>query len=317
MLGPYVGSDGAGLTGLTVTQSALMLSKNGAAFVAKNETTNASHRILGYYSAMFDNTDVGSLGILLIVSSAANALPVRHSFAVLPSSVYDAMVNGSAIFQTNLVQWLGTAPNALVSNRVDATVGAIQNVVVTSAAFAQDGIDRIVNNVWDEPLSETRTGSSYGVKVQSLFTTAVGQVSVGSLTVNSAALTQDGIDRIVNNVWDEPLSETRVGSSYGVKVQSFFTTDVGQVSVGSLQVTSAALTPSGVQRMANIFSVDIRSISVSINDRSPANALRALRNRITTSGGLTVYAEDDTTAVWTGALTTNASAAPIVESDPA
>jgi hypothetical protein len=53
------------------------------------------------------------------------------------------------------------------------------------------------------------------------------------------------------------------------------------------------------------------------SDRSPLQALRALRNRITTSGGLTVYRENDTTAAWTATLTTNASAAPIVESDPA
>ena len=47
------------------------------------------------------------------------------------------------------------------------------------------------------------------------------------------------------------------------------------------------------------------------------NALRAIRNRVTTSGFITVYADNDSTAVWTAAITTNASANPIVEQDPA
>lgn len=191
MLGAWVGSDGVGLSGLTITQSTIMLSKNGTAFVAKDETTNASHQILGYYSAMFNNTDTGSLGSLLVVSSAANALPVKNEFTVLPAQVYDSLVLGSGHLQTN--------------------VATIQASIITSAALAASGIDR----------------------------------------------------------------------------------------------------------MANLLAVDMSSITSTIAARSPINALRVLRNRITTSGGLTVYAENDTTAVWTGALTTDASASPIIESNPA
>lgn len=212
MLGPFTGSDGAALTGLTITQSTLMLSKDGTAFVAKNETTNGSHRILGYYSAMFNETDTGSLGRLLVVSSAAAALPVWHEYTVLPTSVYDFMIAGSIRQDVNLVTWRGTAPNALASNRVDASVGAMADAVVTSAALAAGGIER----------------------------------------------------------------------------------------------------------MANLNAVDISSISVAIAARSPANALRAMRNRVTSSGTvLTVYGENDSTAVWTATLTVNNSAGFIVEVEPA
>lgn len=188
MIGPYTGSDGVALAGLTLTQSEIMLSKNGAAFVAKNETTNGSHRILGMYSAMFNDTDLNTAGRLKVVSSAAAALPVWHDFTVLPTSVFDYM----------------------------------------------------------------------------------------------------------------------------------FATGIQQVALGSSVVTSAAFAVGGVQRMANMFAVDMSSISVAISARSPVNALRAIRNRITSSGQvMAVYAEDDTTAVWTATLTTNASADPIVESNPA
>jgi hypothetical protein len=51
--------------------------------------------------------------------------------------------------------------------------------------------------------------------------------------------------------------------------------------------------------------------------RSILNALRFLRNKWSISGGtLTVTKEDDTTSAWTAALTTNASADPVVSSDP-
>ena len=192
MLGPWTGSDGIALTGLTITQSMLMLSKNGTTFVAKNETTNGSHSRLGFYSAMFNNTDTGSLGCLKVVSSAAAALLVWHDFIVLPASEYDARILGSVLQNVN--------------------VHGMSNAVVTSAALAAGGVDK----------------------------------------------------------------------------------------------------------MANMLAVGIASYTAAIADRSPASALRAIRNRVTTSGTvMTVYGEDDTTAVWTGTITVNASADPIVEINPA
>ena len=52
--------------------------------------------------------------------------------------------------------------------------------------------------------------------------------------------------------------------------------------------------------------------------RSPLNAIRFLRNKWDVAGGvLTVKKEDDATTAWTAAITSNASAKPIVGSDPA
>lgn len=89
-----------------------------------------------------------------------------------------------------------------------------------------------------------------------------------------------------------------------------------QVALGATVISSAAFASSGIQRMANLLSVDMSSISVPINARSPVNALRILRNRVTTSGQLVVYGEDDVTAVWTGAVTAAGSASLITEIDP-
>lgn len=52
--------------------------------------------------------------------------------------------------------------------------------------------------------------------------------------------------------------------------------------------------------------------------RTPRQALRALRNKVSISGGImTVTKEDDSTASWTAAVTTSASADPITAVDPA
>jgi hypothetical protein len=51
--------------------------------------------------------------------------------------------------------------------------------------------------------------------------------------------------------------------------------------------------------------------------RSPLNALRALRNKVSVAAGtLTVTKEDDLTAAWTGAVTTDATASPVTGIDP-
>jgi hypothetical protein len=189
-LGPFVSSDGVGLVSLTISPQLIRLSKNEGNFAAKTlVASNAIHNENAWYSTIFDNTDTGSVGRLLMACSIATALPVWKEYVVLPTSIYDYFIQGSVL----------------------------QNVALGRSAI-----------------------------------------------------------------------------------------DSGALAVG------------GVERLANLFTVDLSSLSIAVNARSPANALRAVRNRVTTSGTvMTVYGEDDTTAVWTGTITTNASADPIVEVNPA
>lgn len=52
--------------------------------------------------------------------------------------------------------------------------------------------------------------------------------------------------------------------------------------------------------------------------RTPRQALRILRNKVSSAAGtMTVTKEDDSTSSWTAALTTDAAAQPIVTIDPA
>ncbi len=71
-----------------------------------------------------------------------------------------------------------------------------------------------------------------------------------------------------------------------------------------------------IQMFREIWKNDMANASGEAS-RSPLNAVRLLRNKVTTSGGLTVYKEDDSTSAWTGTLTSDAAAEHITSIDPA
>lgn len=154
MIGPFVGSDGGGLVSLTVSPELLRVSKDGGTFAAKNLTaSNAIHNENAYYATVFDDTDTGSLGRLLVACSIDTALPLWQEFTVLPTSIYDAWVEGSVRQDVNLLTWRGTAPNALSSSRVDATVGAMQDTVITSAAIEGSAPTRFTDDLLAKDMS--------------------------------------------------------------------------------------------------------------------------------------------------------------------
>jgi hypothetical protein len=53
-------------------------------------------------------------------------------------------------------------PAALVSGRMDSSVGAMASSVLTAAALATDAAEEIADKVWDEPYSQHTTAGSFG-----------------------------------------------------------------------------------------------------------------------------------------------------------
>lgn len=75
--------------------------------------------------------------------------------------------------------------------------------------------------------------------------------------------------------------------------------------------------PTATENADALLNRDMSAVS-DTNSRSPLNALRILRNKVsTTSGNLVVTKENDTTTAWTGTLTSDPSASPITGVDPA
>lgn len=77
--------------------------------------------------------------------------------------------------------------------------------------------------------------------------------------------------------------------------------------------------PDDIDIADTILARDIGSgtLAGTVNERTVRAALRVLRNLVTVSGGtMTIKKEDDSTDAWTAAVTTSASAEPIIGIDP-
>jgi hypothetical protein len=91
-------------------------------------------------------------------------------------------------------------------------------------------------------------------------------------------------------------------------------TGSNQISVTSGNVALSAGTQTSIAD--TLLNRDMGSVS-DTTARSPLNALRALRNKVSAAGtSLTVTKEDDSTLAWAAVLTLNALATPITAVDP-
>jgi hypothetical protein len=156
-IGPFLDeTDGkTAETGLTITQPDIRLKKNGGAWAQKNAAQTLSHEEAGWYEVTLDATDTNTLGILIVAVHESGALPVWKEYMVVPAMIYDSIVAGSDRLDTNVTHVGDTAqtagdiiadtndiqtrlPAALVSGRIDASVGAMAANVMTAAAAAAD-----------------------------------------------------------------------------------------------------------------------------------------------------------------------------------
>lgn len=136
-LGPFL-DDADGKTAeasLTIGDTDTFLSKAGAAFAAKNDTTDltGSGDARGYYDCVLNTTDTGTLGNLRVHVHVAGALPVWQDFVVLPANVYDSLVAGSDLLDVNTSQAAGTAWGSGA-----ITAASIATDALTAAKFASD-----------------------------------------------------------------------------------------------------------------------------------------------------------------------------------
>lgn len=128
-LGPFLDSTDGNTeeTALTIAASDIRLSKNGAGYAGKNESSNATHQEKGNYQVALDTTDTGTLGRLRIYSHPTGALPVWQDFMIVPANVYDSLVAGSDKLDTDLFQVTANA--------------------FTSGGFHEEAVQRIADGV--------------------------------------------------------------------------------------------------------------------------------------------------------------------------
>lgn len=115
LLGPFVDeTDGkTAETLLTISQSDVLLWKEGGTTLAqKNESTSATHRSNGLYTAPVNTTDTNTLGTLVVSVHESGALPIRQDYLVVPANVYDSLVLGTDLLDASAAQINGSATAA-------------------------------------------------------------------------------------------------------------------------------------------------------------------------------------------------------------
>lgn len=138
MVGPFVDDTDFKTveTGLTIANTDVKLSKNGAVGVNKN-AGGGTHRDNGMYSFTFDATDTNTVGELSGSILVAGALVVCFKFVVLEEAVYDRLLaDGAAGYSTH------AATDIVSAGAITTAAGAVSNVttVATANALGTDAI---------------------------------------------------------------------------------------------------------------------------------------------------------------------------------
>jgi hypothetical protein len=160
--GPVLDADGVAVT--TAVLADFSIAKNGSVAVLTGATV--THSTNGYYTIALTVSNTDSLGRLdIIVNNSAMSM-TNHRYDVLVAATYDAVVTTgvataaeAAAIQADTDNIQTRLPAALVSGRMDASVGAMASNVITAAAFATDAVDELVDGVWDEVL----TGATHNI----------------------------------------------------------------------------------------------------------------------------------------------------------
>lgn len=152
-VGPFVDTAGAVVPGLTIANTDVRLSKNGAAAVTKN-SGGCTYDINGMYLCTFDATDSNTAGRLQVSIVETGALPVYHEFQVTAPAVYDACCTGTSAPLTATDVWTipGTRTTTggtitTVTGTVGSVTGAVGSVTGNIGGNVNGSVASVVNPV--------------------------------------------------------------------------------------------------------------------------------------------------------------------------
>ncbi len=212
-------------TALTVAQADRQLSKDGPAFVQSGETGNSTHDTDGWYSDDLTAADTNTVGELWLQVVVTGALPVWARYWVIEEATYDALFGAAAAgFDSNqrvdVGEWLGVAPLALSSQRVQTSVAAMQASVLNAAAIATDAIQAA--KIQDGALL---TAAKFAAGAfDAVWTVTTRLLTAGTNIVLAKGVGVTGFNdptaaAIADDVWDEAASGHVGGGSFGEEVQ--------------------------------------------------------------------------------------------------
>ncbi len=229
-IGPFLDSTNGNdaETGLTISQSDVLLSKNGGAFTQKTESTSCTHDSGGMYGCPLDGTDTGTLGRLQLFVHESGALAVWHEYMVVTANVYDTLCSTDTL-QADLTEIGGAAQSAtdlkdFADAGYDPATNKVQGVVLA------DTTTDVTNDVG---ITQAAADKAWGTAARALtdkagFSLAADQsaVTVGtvttltnktgfSLAADQSAVTVGTVNTIsasgIDGIWDEVMEGTLTG----------------------------------------------------------------------------------------------------------
>ena len=168
IVGPVLDSTGAEYTSAVIGD--LSISKNGGTLTALASAATLTHIANGQYTLVMTTTNLDTLGRAQITCNKSTYQMPPIGLVVVPAMVFDSLVLGTDVLQSDVTQFGGTA---------GTFAAGIPTAVLNSADKAT-----LVDLIWDEPL----TGATHNVATSSgkrlRQTTAFQQIDA---TVNDAA----------------------------------------------------------------------------------------------------------------------------------
>lgn len=192
-----------------------------------------------------------------------------------------------------------------VANKVDANATHVAGTLQTAGDIIGD-----TNDI------QTKIGTPAGASVSADIAAVKAETASIQADTNSIETKVDTVDTVVDRIEVDTISiETKI-DTLDTNVDTLVT-NVAAI-LDDTGTSGVVLTAAERTAIATaLLKIDMSTITGE-SARSPINALRTMRNRVTISGTtLTVYEEDDVTIAWTGTITTDASADPITAVDPA
>jgi len=168
-------------TGLTVTQAEIRLSKAGGDFAQKTESTALVHDELGYYICKFDTDDTDTLGMLKLAVHESGALPVWHSWMVLPANVWDSLFGADK---------LQVHADEITAGLITAT--ALGADCITSAKIADNALAN--EHFADGALTATEITGAAGCAVSSIGDNVITATSINADAITAAKIAAGAID---------------------------------------------------------------------------------------------------------------------------
>lgn len=160
----------------------------------------------GFYTVGSLASDFDTEGRCRIeITDAATHLPVWEDFKVMPTNPYDALVKGTDYLDISLVQWLGVAPLALVSQLVQAQANQL-------GAQGKLDVNAEVDTALDTAVPGTPTANSINERVKAIDDKLpTGTISDFDEASNPVEILASGgtagknAAELVDDVWDEDI----------------------------------------------------------------------------------------------------------------